>query len=889
VRRPGTRTYVALGLVAIVSSALLAASFLGLIPDRAGAQREGQVALAEAVAAGTSALLSGEDPRRVDAVLRFVLKRNPDLESIGLRKADGRLVLDTGGHAQAWAGPTNPAGADRQAVPRAAGFVQVPVFAGTTRWGQLEFRFRPTAADGPAGMLESPWLRLMLLCAALCFVGFHLYLGRVLKSLDPSRAIPGRVRAALDTLTEGLLVIDRQGSIVLVNEALVALLGRSQERLMGTAAARLEWRDAEGRVVQADALPWQRALASGEVQRDGRLQFTDAAGTLRTFVVNCSPVLGGAGRPGGVLVSFEDITVLEANKLELKAAKEEAEAANRAKSEFLANMSHEIRTPMNAILGFTELLKRGYSKGERESTRYLDTIHASGRHLLSLINDILDLSKVEAGRLEVESVACAPHVLVRQAVQALAVKAQEKGIGLAFAMRRPPPAQVLSDPARLRQILLNLLSNAIKFTEKGGVRVVIDYESAGPGARYVIEVHDTGIGVAADKLESLFDPFTQADASITRRFGGTGLGLTISRKFARAMGGDIVASSRPGEGSVFTVSFDPGPPGDAPRLTEAELREGDDPASAPGRPQWRIPAARVLVVDDGAENRELVALVLGEQGLWVDEAENGQVALDKAAAGNYDLVLMDMQMPVLDGYGATRELRRRGFDRPIVALTANAMAGYEKEVQAAGCSAYVTKPVDIDLLLETVAGFLGGTRVAAGDAAGTDTAATPAPDARAPGAPAALPPHAALPPAPVVVAAPVVVPAPVAVPEAMVAPGAVVPRTPQVPDAPMVSRLAGRARMVPVIRSFVARLGERVGAAAQAAATGDAVAVAQFAHWLAGSAGTLGYDAFTEPARRLEHCAQHGDTPGVAAAMGEIRALAARVVAPEMPAEALPA
>ena len=842
-----TRTFIALGLVSIVSSALLAASFLGLIPDRAGAVREGHVALAEAIAAGSTAIISGEDPRRLDAVLRFVAKRNPDIESIGVRKNEGQLVVDVGGHGPAWTPMEN--------VGMAAAQVQVPLYSGTARWGQVEFRFKPLTSGGIAGALELPWLRLCLLCGALCFIGFHLYLGRVLKSLDPSQAIPGRVRAALDTLTEGLLVIDQQRNIVLVNEALAALLGQSQEHLMGTAASRVDWRDGDGRAVDADALPWIRALTSGEVQRDGRLQLSDGGGLLRTFVVNCSPVLGSSGKPGGVLVSFEDITLLEANKVELKSAKEEAEAANRAKSEFLANMSHEIRTPMNAILGFTELLKRGYSKGERDSTKYLNTIHASGRHLLELINDILDLSKVEAGRLDVESVPCAPHVIVRQAVQSLGVKADEKGIRLDFGMRRPLPVSVHSDPARLRQIMLNLLSNAIKFTQTGGVRVLMDYEPVDSGARYIIEVHDSGIGVTADKLESLFDPFTQADSSITRRFGGTGLGLTISRKFARALGGDIVATSRPGEGSVFTLSFDPGPPGDVRLLTEAELRATDDDASVAGRQRWRITASRVLVVDDGPENRELVALVLGEHGLWVDEAENGQVALDKVASGSFDLVLMDMQMPVLDGYGATRELRRRNFDKPIVALTANAMAGYEKEVLAAGCSAYITKPVDIDVLLETVAGFLGGERIAATDA------------------------HAAAPGAGVAREAP-------AVPHLAAAP---LPASVAENAEPLVSRLAAKPRLIPVIRSFVNRLQEQIGSAENACRNRDGDAVASFAHWLAGSAGTVGYDAFTESARRLERCAKEGDLAGMDAAMSDVRVMTVRVVSPQLPEAAVPA
>ncbi len=834
-----TKTYITLGLVSVVSSALVAASFFGLIPDRAEAVRGGRVALAESVAASSTAIISSEDPRRLDGVLRFIMKRNPDILSIGVRTRDDRLVMSVGDHGRTWTPIEAAQVGDAQ--------IEVPVWAGTQPWGRVEFRFQPLTSPGIAGLLELPWLRLTLFCAALCFVAFYFYLGRVLRHLDPSAAIPGRVRSALDTLTEGLLVIDQRRNIVLANQALARILGKTHEQLMGTAAESIAWLDESGRPLSTEP-PWTRALASAEVQRGGTLRLAAADGSVRTFTVNCSPVLGTSGKPGGVLISLEDITQLEFSRTALKAARDEADAANRAKSEFLANMSHEIRTPMNAILGFTELLKRGYSKGERESTRYLNTIHTSGKYLLELINDILDLSKVEAGRLEVEAVACAPHAIVRQAVLEQSVKAGEKGIALSFEMRRPVPAAVKSDPARLRQIMLNLLSNAIKFTHTGGVRVVLDCESAGAAGRYVIEVHDSGIGVSADRIESMFDPFTQADASITRRFGGTGLGLTISRKFARALGGDIVATSRAGAGSVFTLTFDTGPLGEISMLAPGDLEADEADLPAAGRERWRIPPARVLVVDDGPENRELVALVLAEHGLWVDEAENGQVAVDKIAAGGFDLVLMDMQMPVLDGYDATRLLRNRGCTLPVIALTANAMAGYEKKVLAAGCSAYITKPVDIDALLAAVAGFLGGEKLAGGEHEAARDAGASARQAGAAGAAAPAP-----------------------------------------PGEPIVSRLAHKPRFIPVIHRFVEHLQRQLNTVEAARLGRDHEAIARFGHWLAGSAGTVGYDAFTDAARQIEQQARLGDIAAVELALADVRAMAARVALPVAHDLAVPA
>ena len=303
------RTHIALGLSAIVTTALLVAVFIGLLPDRVAAIRDGRIALAESVAATSTALIAANERRRLEAVLRFLIERNPELVSAGVRDQRGELVAVGGDHSS-WTPVDSGLTTDRQ--------MQVPLYSEQRRWGQLELRFRSIIRPGWRGVLDFPGLALGLFVFVVCLTAFELYLGRVLRHLDPARAIPGRVRAALDTLTEGLLVLDRNGNVVLANQAIADILGRAPEKLIGTDARRLGWLTLDSAAADASVLPWRTALESGTVQRNGMIRLPSAAGSVRTFLVNASPVLGAGAKPGGVLVSLEDITELEKKELELQ-------------------------------------------------------------------------------------------------------------------------------------------------------------------------------------------------------------------------------------------------------------------------------------------------------------------------------------------------------------------------------------------------------------------------------------------------------------------------------------------------------------------------------------------------------------------------------------------
>lgn len=374
---------------------------------------------------------------------------------------------------------------------------------------------------------------------------------------------------------------------------------------------------------------------------------------------------------------------------------EREEAANASKSSFLANISHELRTPLSAIVGFADLI-RDPKTTNSEKVKFADTILRNGELLAHLVDDLLDLSKVEAGKLEVEGLIFSPRSLFAEVIDLMMVRALEKNLDLKLAYRNEVPRALRSDPVRFKQILMNVIGNAIKFTAKGSIHVSVQYHTSG---HLIVEVKDTGRGMTDEEQKRLFQPFTQADASMARKYGGTGLGLSLSRRLARLLGGDLVLSStRLDHGSVFTISIAAAPTDGAQETTET--------APPIPRKQNALDQVRILVVDDTFDNQELLKHYLLESNAIVDSASNGLEAVQKATLHKYDIILMDIQMPGMDGLQATSTLRAQGCTTPILALTAHAMPVDRTRCLESGCNDYLSKPFKKNDLIAKIEALL---------------------------------------------------------------------------------------------------------------------------------------------------------------------------------------
>lgn len=424
-----------------------------------------------------------------------------------------------------------------------------------------------------------------------------------------------------------------------------------------------------------------------------------STGDVQHVLFSYAPLDQEKGTGVGFIVDIHtQILMAEA----LNKAKEAAESANTLKSTFLANMSHEIRTPLGAILGFTELLK-DKDTDESEKNEYIEIISRNGQQLTTIINDILDFSKIEAGLLTIETLSVRIPTLIEEAVSLFLPAAKEKGLDLLTKFEETLPQVVGTDPTRLKQILFNLISNAIKFTAQGSVTVSASYYvPAGSRGRLILQVTDTGIGISDLQRERLFKPFAQAEESTARKFGGTGLGLALSKKLAKALGGVLdLTKSAPGSGSVFRIEIED-------RIAKESCTAL--PPAITSRSDIDLSQVKVLLVDDSPDNLQLVSTILSRHHALVSHAANGLEGADKALNGTHDLVIMDVDMPIMDGYTTVRMLREKGFAKPIIALTAHAMAGMCDRCMEAGYTDYLAKPINTRALIEKISAHASGIR-----------------------------------------------------------------------------------------------------------------------------------------------------------------------------------
>ena len=635
-----------------------------------------------------------------------------------------------------------------------------------------------------------------------------------------------RFRLLADSLPMLVWTSDADGHRNYFNRSWVEFTGRDVENELGDGwICSVHPEDVERSMhTYRDALAARRGF-----ELEYRLRRHD--GMFRTLLARGVPRMSPAGTFEGFVGACVDVT-------ELNEAQLIAQDANRAKSEFLANMSHEIRTPLTAILGYCDILRDDgiIERAPPRRIETIDTIRRAGEHLLSIINDILDLSKIEAGKLETELIETPLPRILMEVDSLMRPRVASGSVQLRTYLETPAPDRIISDPTRLRQILVNLVGNAAKFTEHGSIEMSARVNRSETGAQLLLAVRDTGPGMTPEQSAGLFRPFTQADSSVTRKHGGTGLGLTICRRLARLMGGDVrLDYSRPGEGTRFVVELPLVETPDSQLIVDLASCSKEREAVSEAAPA-RI-SGRILLAEDGDDNRRLITFHLVNAGADVEVAENGQVALEMLEAAwrserPFDLLLTDMQMPVMDGYTLAKTVRARALDIPIVALTAHAMTEDRRKCLDAGCNDYASKPIDKLALLKTCQRWIecGHTRTAMNHSDG---------NSRLDETLAIAVSHDAL-----------------------------------------LSDLADDPDLAELVAHFVSSLDGKMANLRARFASSDMSELAMLAHQLKGAGGGYGFPTISEAARRLETSVKEGEArEGIATALNELAAICDRAMA----------
>ncbi|SEM59643.1 PAS domain S-box-containing protein [Chitinophaga rupis] len=501
-----------------------------------------------------------------------------------------------------------------------------------------------------------------------------------------------KYRNIIANMNLGLTEVDLEERILYANQSFCEMSGYSLDELMNKVAPTLFMGKGNEHFTRE-----KLQLRAQGISDAYELAVRNKKGQLKWWLVSGAPRYNDANELVGSIGIHLDITSHKQLELALMEARQAAEESAHAKETFLANMSHEIRTPISAILGMSRQL--GETSLDQEQSLFLDNINKASEHLLVIINDILDISKIEAGMLQLENIDFRPAELVEQAITLMTLRAQEKGLLLSMKMEAGPWPVIMGDPFRLKQVLLNLLSNSIKFTEKGGVHITFNTMSwRGNQLTAVITVADTGIGMDEATLKNIFQNFTQGDKTTARKYGGTGLGMAISKQLVEMMGGTIQLQSKPGAGTsvVLRIPFDIGKEKNIP-VKEKQIIDSSI-----------LKDCRVLLAEDNEINRLIACRILEKHGLVVTAVNNGQEALNAMAKQPFDVVLMDMQMPVMDGLEATAFIRANiSRDIPVIALTANAIKGENEKCIQAGMNDYISKPFEPSTLISTIAHLVG--------------------------------------------------------------------------------------------------------------------------------------------------------------------------------------